>query len=356
MADRSSSRIVDRPDTPPGRHVTVYDDYEHGPRDFGRLSAAIKRVSWGAIFAGAVVAVVIQILLNLAGLGVGLQTFNPASDGDSVQTLGTGQAIWTVIASLIALFTGGWVAGRMAGMPRRTDGGIHGLVMWGVTALFALYLISIGAGRIIGGALGLAGTGLEAAGAGIAAVAPEAARAVGLDELTVEEVRTEIEQLLRDTQNPALQPEALEAEAQAAQREAQRTGERAATDPGAARSEIEAAFNRLVGRAEGVASEADREDLVNILVARTDLSREEARQTVIRWERQAEQARETIGRTARDVQRGAVVAAEDATDVIGRFAMWAFIGMLLGAIAAVAGGWVGAPHDLPIGADRPREV
>jgi hypothetical protein len=339
-------------DTPSGRRVTVYDEYEHGPHDFGRLSAAIKRVSWGAIFAGALIAVVLQIALNLIGLGVGLQVFNPATDGDSVEGLGTGQAIWTGISALIALFAGGWVAGRLAGMPRQLDGALHGVVVWALTTLFALYLITTGVGRIVGGAAGILGTGLEAAGTAVVAVAPEAARAIGLDDLEAEDIRAEIEALLRDTRNPALQPEALEGEAREAQREAEAAGERAARDPGAARAEISAAFDRLVRRGEGVASEADREDLVNILVARTDMSREEARRTVIRWEQQIDQARRDIGQTAQDVQRGAVRAAEDVTDAVGRAAVWAFFAMMLGGAAALAGGFIGAPQDLPINARR----
>ena len=67
----------------PGRRVTVYNEYEHGPHGYGRISAAIKRVSWGAIFAGAVVAIVTQFLLNLLGLGLGLTTFEFTGGDDT---------------------------------------------------------------------------------------------------------------------------------------------------------------------------------------------------------------------------------------------------------------------------------
>jgi len=52
--------------------------------------AALKRISWGAIFAGAVVAVVLGLLLNLLGLGIGLSTFEVGNGDDTLGGLGTG--------------------------------------------------------------------------------------------------------------------------------------------------------------------------------------------------------------------------------------------------------------------------
>ena len=38
---------------------------------------AAKRISWGAIFAGAVMALVAQLAFSLLGLGIGASTMNP---------------------------------------------------------------------------------------------------------------------------------------------------------------------------------------------------------------------------------------------------------------------------------------
>ncbi len=42
---------------------------------------ALHSISWGAVFAGAVIALVAQVILNMVGLGIGLSTVDPAGNG-----------------------------------------------------------------------------------------------------------------------------------------------------------------------------------------------------------------------------------------------------------------------------------
>ena len=206
----------------------------------------LKRISWGAIFAGAVVAVVVGLLLNLLGLGIGLSTFEVGPD-DTAKGFSIVQAIWFVISSLASLFAGGWVAGHLAGLPRRVDGALHGLVAWGLTTLLTVYLVSSGVGAILGGVTSLVGSGLSAAGSGIAAVAPGAADAAQreLDQrgITLDRVRAEAEALLRDTGDPDLTAEALANQADAATSEAQASAEQAAQNP--ASTDFRTAFDNV---------------------------------------------------------------------------------------------------------------
>lgn len=303
---------------------------------------ALKRISWGAIFAGAVVAVVLGLVLNLLGLGIGLSTFEPATGTDSARGLGIAQGLWFVVSSLLSLFAGGWVAGHLAGLPRRVDGTLHGVVTWGLTTLLTVYLVGSGVGRVVGGAASLVGSGLGAAGEGIAAAAPGATQALGreLDErgITLNTVRSEAEALLRDTGNPNLSPEALEAQARAARSDAQAGAEQVAQAP--ASTDLRAAFDNVFARAEGVASEADREALVNVLTARTDMTDAEARQTIAQWEQTLGAARAQVD----TLRTQAGVAAEDATNAIGRGALAGFFALLLGGLAAAFGGGLGARH------------
>ena len=334
-------------DSPPDREIYVYNEYEHGPTDFGRRTAAIKRISWGAIFAGALVALVVGFVLNLLGLGIGLQTFDPASEPDSLGGFGTGQGIWIVISSLASLFAGGWVAGRLAGMPRKTDGVLHGIVVWAVTTVLTLYLLSSGVGRVVSGVTGLIGSGLNAVGAGVAAVAPSAADlaqeqlGVDLSNVDLQAVQAEARDLLRQTGDPALQPENIQSEAEAIADNASDN----VTD-----ADVEAAINQAYGRAEGVVREVDRSDLVNVLAARTGMSQAEARQTVESWEAQFAQTRQTVSREVDTLQTQAVETAESATDFLGTAALVGFFALLLGAVAAGFGGGVGSPEDLPANA------
>lgn len=54
----------------------------------------IKRISWAAIFGGALIALGIQLLLSLLGLGIGMGTIDPLQARSPMDGLGTGALIW----------------------------------------------------------------------------------------------------------------------------------------------------------------------------------------------------------------------------------------------------------------------
>src|SRR6186997_728014 len=84
---------------------TVNDMQEVGVEDVLPLRS---RVSWGAIFAGAVMALAVYLVFTLLGGAIGLSVSN---DTDS-ETLSNGAAVWAVVTTIIALFVGGWVTSQ----------------------------------------------------------------------------------------------------------------------------------------------------------------------------------------------------------------------------------------------------
>ena len=111
-----------------------------------------RRISWGAIIAGLIVALVCQILLAMLGVAIGAATIEPTQEQRPLEGLGTGAAIWWAVSSLISLFLGGSVAGRLAGVPRKGDGALHGIIMWGTATLIAFLLVGTALGGLFGGA------------------------------------------------------------------------------------------------------------------------------------------------------------------------------------------------------------
>ena len=111
-----------------------------------------RRISWGAIIAGLIVTLVCQILLSMLGVAIGAATVNPTQEQQPLEGLGTGAAIWWIVSSLISLFLGGCVAGRLAGVPRKGDGALHGIVMWGAATLITFLLVGTAIGGLFGGA------------------------------------------------------------------------------------------------------------------------------------------------------------------------------------------------------------
>ena len=112
----------------------------------------VKKLSWGSIWAGALIGIVTMILLNMLGLGIGFSAIDIAEERNPAKGLGMASAIWYLISSLAALFVAGWVSGRLAQTRRLFDGALHGVLTWCVITIASLYLLTTAIGNVLGGA------------------------------------------------------------------------------------------------------------------------------------------------------------------------------------------------------------
>lgn len=120
------------------------------------LSAA-SGVSWPAIFAGAVAATSISVILLLFGTGLGLSSISPwPHDGVSVATFTVLAAIWLVIVQWVSSAFGGYIAGRL----RTKWTGVHtdevffrdtahGFLAWGLATIIVAGLLTMGSGSAL---------------------------------------------------------------------------------------------------------------------------------------------------------------------------------------------------------------
>lgn len=315
----------------------------------GTLPTEAKRISWGAVFAGIVVTLALQLLLGILGLAIGANSINPLQEQNPASGLGTGTVIWFAVSTLLALFTGGWVAGRLAGMPQRLDSLLHGLLTWGLTALVTFYLLTTTVGGLISGAAGVLGQGMALLGQGATAAATNVAGAVdselrqrGVD---LSDIQREAKTLLSQTGKPALQPENLKSKGEAAVNAAQNTAEDAARNPQASDDELTSLLNRIAQSGEKTLQAADSEALVNVLVAR-GMDRQEATNTVARWGTTYEQAVVKYQQLKDQAAQQARETGAATAETVSKAALWTFVMLVLGAIAAIFGGMSGAPRDM----------
>lgn len=314
-------------------------------------SPSKRRISWGAVFAGAVLALAIQLLLSLLGLGIGLSTINPVTEsGNPAEGLGMGAGFWWFFSGLASLYCGGWVAGRLSGIPRVTDSTLHGLLTWGLTTLVTFYLVTTSLGTLMSGAAGMLGKGLAAAGHGVAAVAPQAGQAIsdkfkenGVD---VTEIRDEAEKLLRQTGKPALQPENLQAQAQEAGNQAQGQAQAAAENPQNSGADLQKLMKNLFREGQETVAAADRDAAVNVVVERTGKPRPEAEQIVDRWISAYQATKQKVKETAAQAEQKAREAGEKAASGLSKVSLTAFFALVLGAAAAGFGGRCATPSQL----------
>jgi len=298
------------------------------------------RLSWGAVFAGLAIATALQIVLTLFGLGFGLGAYNPGDE----KALGIGAGLWAIVSLLIALFFGGTTTGWLAGRLTRTDGFLHGVLLWALSTLLTIYLLSRGLGAVVGGALGAVGTVVRPA---VGAVASGAASAIGSGASAAagalanpsndSTIRAQLEQTLRQTGDPRLSPESLSVTAR-------RAGNVATNGPADNGTALQDIVNLVKNRAGAV----DRNDVVNIIAARTGRSRAESEQLADRVTQAANDARAKISQTAQNV---AQTVRQDAPQVANKVAsvsstaIWlALLGMLLSLAAAVFGTLRTAPE------------
>jgi hypothetical protein len=429
----------------------------------------LVRISWGAVLAGAIIAIVVQLALNLLALSVGATSINPQYDQDSAkpQTLAVGGAIYVGISTLMALFIGGWIASRFAGNPNNFDGILHGVLTWAVVMLVTLFLLMTTLGRIISGTANLIGHGLNLAGrtteavargavgatqmavtgaanvAGAAAsVAGSAARgavntavnaaesgaqnaggtlnnvastlrgeidrhpelqqavqavenvvrqevdkhpqmrdALERQQLSRETIEHEARELLRQA---GVSPNTLQNQAQGVAQDVAGAAQTAAQQVGRGDFEgawgtVQLAMRHVLREGQDAVNEVDRDRLVQVLMQRANVNEDQARQTVQDWENrfyearnQTMQARQQVEQSLnqmraeaeqrvnevrsqiesqvqqvqRDAERVAREAAQATTDAISRLAAAVFAAMVIGALAAGIGGWLGTPAEI----------
>jgi hypothetical protein len=94
-----------------------------------------SRVSWGAILAGAVMALAVCFVLQLLGQAIGISW----SDRASGETLGWWAAIWAVLTSMIGLFIGGWITSQCVVGETKIESVVHGVIMWGMALAMMLW-------------------------------------------------------------------------------------------------------------------------------------------------------------------------------------------------------------------------
>jgi hypothetical protein len=312
---------ITEPDTPRNRG---FRDAPHttpaSPAEDAR-SIALNRVSWGAVLAGVVVALVTHLILNMIGIGFGAATLDPASgDSPTASTFSIGAGIWFAITGIVAALLGGYTAGRLAGQPMESSAGWHGLTTWALTTLVVFWLLTTTVAGLIGGAFNTVTGALGGMGNAVGGAASTAADAAGEAEDPLGSIQAAIGRVIGGETGapaPAAPGAAGPTEADlAAAREAAAAAVRALLtgDPAQAEQAREAAA-QAVAEARGVPVEQARTQIEGI---------------------------ETEYRVrAEELRAQAAETAETAAEAVSTAALLGALGLLLGAVAGWFGGRMG---------------
>lgn len=275
----------------------------------------VNEVSWGAIFAGAVTALVTQVVLNLVGVGVGLASVGTnTADNPAASTISLGAGLWFVGSGIVASLAGGVIAGRLSGKPLPGAAALHGLVSWAVTTLVVLYLITSAASGLVGGALGTVSGALGGAGNLVGGTVQTAAQAAAPSLAKISNPLDGIEQKVRE--------------------------QSAGQDPQAARDAAVAAVRAVLTGDAGQKEQA-KARAADALAKAQGIPPEQAKAQIDDYQKQYEQA----VATAKQKAEAAAVAAKSAA-MQGAF--YAALALILSALAAFFGGRLGAPQPVTL--------
>ena len=267
------------------------------------VSIQRPRMSWQAILAGVVLVMAIEVLLAVLGAAIGFGALHPgASDSPDASTLATNAGLWSLGTTVVALVVGGWATARLAGVVSRSDGMLHGLVIWGLALLLTVYLIASAAG----GALSMLGGLASAAGGGLRTIAPQMMPQTG--GLSAGSAGDQARSLLQPQQN----------------------GDLAAMSPDDAQKEVTRLLPDMLAGGDRAAQAKGR--IIDIMAVQLKISHDDAAKRL-------DDAQAKFEQTARN-------AANEGAQAASRGAMMAFAGLLIGAVAAALGGALARPRVL----------
>ncbi|VCU70473.1 hypothetical protein PIGHUM_02545 [Pigmentiphaga humi] len=281
---------------------TVGNPYPAAPAPY--VESPRSGVSWAAIFAGAVVAAAMFLMLLAGGSGLGFVSMSPwRGEGASAMALGIGAIIWMIATHIVSFGLGGYIAGRLRTkwVGIHTDevffrDTAHGLLVWALSAVVSAVVLgsavtSVASGTAKAGATVAAGAGAAAAGAVAGSASPDTMRASS--------------QYFVDTLLRSEQP--------------------APSDRNAARMELGRIM--AVSLARGELSQEDRTYAARVVSAQAGIDEATAQQRIDATVARAKQAAEQAEQKARE-------AADAARKAAAGFALWAFASMLIGAFVA----------------------
>jgi hypothetical protein len=264
---------------------------------------AHSRISWGAVFAGAAVAVASTVLLSLLGAALGTGSINTmTANASDVRSFSQGAGLWQIVNYVLSMALGGYVASRLSGTHSHLDGELHGLTTWAIALLFGAWLFA----QALGGAIGMAGQGVSSV----------ASRLADTAESMVPEVRgTSLVDRVRLGLSTGGDISAM------------------------TREQLEGEIALVIGNGlyGGNFNDADRTRLIALVAAEAGVTRDEATRRVVRMEAE-------IRNGIAQAERNARVAADNVAHGVAVASRALFAALTLGLLGALIGAWFGTRH------------
>lgn len=145
------------------------------PADVPRqgLSGIMERVSWGAVWAGVMVALGMEILFTLFGsfIGFGMYNYHAADPWAGISAWTT---VWSLVTAGWSMFFGAWCASHLSGNPVAGDGILHGISTWGLATAATVGIVAVASWAVLREGIDVLSTAAITAGQVVPAAAAHA--------------------------------------------------------------------------------------------------------------------------------------------------------------------------------------
>lgn len=120
-------------------------------RNQGTLYPA-ERTCWGAIWMGVFSFVAIWSVFGMLGEAIFASAANPNAQAPAAG-MSLGMGIWAIVLTVIAMYVAGRVTAHFSNIGDRTGRMMHGMAMFGLSALAAVLIVILGGSAITGNAV-----------------------------------------------------------------------------------------------------------------------------------------------------------------------------------------------------------
>lgn len=286
--------------------------------------------SWSAVFGGLFAATSIGALFALLGLAIGLAFLK--ADSDVIGSLSTGSIIWFIVGGTMAMFIGGVVTGYLAPTNQAFKTMIHGFVMWSVSFILSLMLtlnglgaVVTGSGQLIGQVLTISGKAMSST---LSPVMDQVADSLNISEnKSLQKITKQIGTMVSDN--------AKKAAKQGKEKIMQ------ATSSDDMQDQLVESVKNFVTNTNDDARDELHDKAINQVMKAGDLTHDQAEKLVDKWQELYQKAADKAQEKAAQMKDQAKEAVNNTSNVLSAVTFYAFIAMLLGAIATVFGSRVG---------------
>jgi hypothetical protein len=360
------------PMNPPPMGYEPVDRYSGGYEPVA--PAATSAVSWAAVFAGAVAAAALSLILLILGTGLGMTAVSPwTHEGIGAKALGISTIVWLTVMQLLSSGMGGYLAGRLR--TRWLDAArdevffrdtAHGFLAWAVATLLTAAVLTSTVSALVGAGVqaGASVVGGAANSAALAAGGAIAGRDAGAQDRQSSAIDYFVDTLFREpaqtdratgtaTATTASTPSSVDPTAPPASTAEDTPSSTAVPPPdststarstpapgrSAAQDSAEIARIYLNADLSQPLPPEDERRVAQIVTQRTGLTQAEAEQRV-------RQNHAQLQSRLQETEEKARATADEARKVSATSALWLFVSLLVGAfVASLAATFGGRQRD-----------